>query len=149
MAQKTRRPRKGSALPADLKAFDFVSSHLVGEGRNRLVYLHPDGKHVLKVPRVVHGLEDICACSRKECTCLGELDNWAEATAYGRQSPDPDPTWIRYASCRLLPGTSILEMELVDTSTKAKKPSWADCIDCQQVGLNAEGQWVAYDFGID
>ena len=57
---------------------------------------------------------------------------------------------ITYAQCRGIHdknGVPLLEMErvypLIETD---KRPSWADFIDCGQIGRTLNGEIVAYDY---
>ncbi len=100
----------------------------LGEGRNRLVFLH--GNFVVKVPRNDYG----CYDNEREADI-------SRSFRHGNGG-------IHYARCRLIPGSFILVMELVDLVFKnPKENGWWDFVDCQQVGLTRFGKLVAYDFG--
>lgn len=109
-----------------MRTFKFL-----GEGRNRIVFRH--GSFAIKVP----------------LNWEGAADNRYEAETY---------RWYRsggllghYARCRLIPGTAILVMELVDLVSRSIEgcdlPEWCDWVDCGQVGLTKYGKLVAYDYG--
>lgn len=100
---------------------------LLGEGRNRSVYLLPSGKYVLKVPKN----ED------------GNRDNSLEAIRY-RNRQD----WQNLARCKMVPGTFLLVMEYVDVNIPSEeKPDWTKYVDGGQVGYTLKGKIVAYDYG--
>jgi hypothetical protein len=105
-----------------------IPYQLLGVGRNRVAFLLPSGKYVLKVPR----------------NDAGVADNYHEARFGG--------TW-NYAKCKLvnLCGISCLIMEYLDYEPIYEEydllPDWTMSVDCCQVGYNRKGKLLAYDFG--
>lgn len=105
-----------------------IPYQLLGVGRNRVTFLLPSGKYVLKIPRNDSGV----------------WDNHHEARLSG--------TW-NYARCKLvnLCGIWCLVMEYLNCETIYKEydslPDWTIGVDCCQVGYNRKGKLLAYDFG--
>ncbi len=95
----------------------------LGAGRHRVAFGNPFV--VVKLPLISEGF----------------LDNTWELDHF-RRWKDP-----HYARCRLLmvEQVPLLVMERLWLS-QAPKPSWADFIDCQQVGQTPDGVWKAYDY---
>lgn len=111
---------------------DYQSKYkIIGCGRNRLVFADRDW--VLKVP----------------CNTAGMFDNEHEYQVYKRsQQLEHISGEIRYARCRMC-GPYVLVMEQLDTSIDRESfPSWASWVDCGQVGLDRQGRFAAYDYGI-
>lgn len=103
---------------------------LVGEGRNRIAYLSPSGKTVLKVPK----------------NEAGRIDNLVEHLRYTNYRKNGI-----YAPCRFLPGTDILVMEFVSQINwydipDNEWPDWLHNIDCAQAGINKSGRILAFDY---
>lgn len=94
----------------------------IGEGLRRIVWLMPDKKWILKIP-----------------ANLGSINaNHSEAIKYAEDL-------FRKAKCYLV--GDFLVMEYVeDMSWNPDTPTWTYKIDCNQVGYNADGQLVAYDY---
>lgn len=103
---------------------------LIGEGRNRSVFLLPSGKYVLKVPKNFDG----------------ELDNWREARRFKVRKEN---NYLPLARCKMVPNSHLLVMEFVNTKyiDPDERPRWTDFIDCAQVGYTGKGILVAYDYG--
>ena len=103
------------------RAYMPIEMHKVGEGRNRIVYDYKPG-WVIKFPKNENG----------------ELDNWRESRWNSKEIP--------IAKCYLedIEGQCCLVMEKLKPA-KGPFPSWVDFIDCQQVGINSNGELVAYD----
>lgn len=107
---------------------DYQLTYLAS-GFSRHVFLSRSGKNVVKVPANYKGVED----------------NHREARLWSRWKRGPDTNGIRYAKCRIVPGTDVLIMELVEETTGDNRPRWADYVDSGQVGRNQRGEIVAYD----
>jgi hypothetical protein len=116
---------------------------LLGEGAFRKTYLSSSGKFVYKIPTS----EDGFRCNERE----HQLYRKKNKDNYGRL------THAQIARCRLSK-SGILVMELVKPSKTCYKgykaesvdlepPPWAGLIDSSQVGLNRDGNWVAFDYG--
>ncbi len=97
---------------------------LLGKGRHRTVYALPDGRWVLKVPNDPD---------------WGLASNDREARNYQQD------TTGKLAACYMLSNGNLV-MERV-TAPYMPLPEWCDYVDCGQVGLNASGALVAYDYG--
>lgn len=130
---------------------------LLGEGRMRRTFLAPHKRFVLKFPTSQCGLDG----------------NKSEAELYARWKNKPDTSryGMVYAPCRLIQN-SILMMWAVqeafgesdgdreardnqkmikfyrdrDRYNDTRIPAWAREVDCQQVGILANGRVVAYDY---
>lgn len=103
------------------KSFKFL-----GEGRNRITFLTPSGKYVVKVP-----LNE-----------AGVYDNWKES-----KSCKSDFNLMREhkARCRML--GFMLVMEFVEEKiSRDDLPEWTCWVDCGQVGLTWKGKLVAFDY---
>lgn len=99
-------------------------------GRNRLSYLSPSGRNVVKIP-----LND-----------YGAHDNNDEAFHFRRERAK----WFPLARCRLFCDGLLLVMEWVEIDPNweySDLPEWATWVDSGQVGLNRKGEFVAYDYG--
>lgn len=97
----------------------------LGTGRNRAVYLLPGNRNVIKIP-----LND-----------EGVFQNEYEARSAKRDD------WLyrwQKARCRLI--FPCLIMEYVELGPFSDLPDWSDYVDCQQVGKNRLGNFVAYDW---
>jgi hypothetical protein len=122
----------GEINPEGLKKIDDIFAEAgfqrLGAGRNRIVFLSPSGRNVVKVP-----IND-----------WGISNNTTEAL-YWRER---DQKTVPLARCRIFCDGLLLAMETVDTLSRwtyADLP-WAVQIDCGQVGRNRKGQFVAYDY---
>lgn len=110
---------------------DLNSLPLIGTGRHREVLMLPSNKHVIKIP-----------LNKK-----GEKDNQYEYTTRSNQD--------YYAKCRLVPGTNFLIMEYLTRIDSiydiifrlGKIPEWVWTIDSLQVGFNATGKLLVFDYG--
>lgn len=100
----------------------------VGFGRNRAVFRR--GSYVVKVP-----VND-----------AGVADNQHEAYLFQRYGKTRG--YVAYARCRM--AGVILVMEYVEHVgwSPQNKPDWTWSVDCGQVGRNAKGELLAYDFGL-
>ena len=99
---------------------------LIGTGRNRIVYRR--GNVVIKYPIKPEG----------------EYDNRHEANMFRQYGKSG---FIPYARCRMFKGY-ILVMEYVEhIGWQKNQPRWCDFVDCGQIGKDAKGQLVAYDYG--
>lgn len=116
---------------------------MLGTGMYRNTYISPSGKYVYKVPHNPDGI----GCNEREHALFRIKEKKGYAGLERHQ----------YARCRLAP-SGILVMELVkpyfmsdkangSPTTDQPPPDWAEMIDTGQVGLNREGNWVAYDYG--
>lgn len=120
---------------------DLSKCKLLGQGRNRMVFLLPSGLNVIKVPLNEDGI----------------IDNWHEHCI--RSTGNPYDHQKTRARCRILPGSNCLIMEYLTvmfypdlleyyTPRKMKIPDWIGSIDCSQVGLSLTGKVKAYDYGL-
>lgn len=99
---------------------------LIGEGRNRLTYLSPSKKYVIKVPKNPEGIRNNFFEAR-DC----KKDSWL----YRNQK----------AKCRMW--GYLLVMEYVKPVYNFwELPNWILTVDCQQVGYDRKGNLVAFDF---
>lgn len=102
----------------------------LGEGRNRRVFLSPNGRYVVKVPK----------------NDQGYWDNVSEHRAYRCGG------WLgkgRHARCRIHAESGILVMERVRCESSPDvldANQWTSAVDCGQVGWTHDGRLVAYDF---
>ena len=98
-------------------------------GRNRVAFLSPSGRNVVKIP-----LND-----------YGVADNSSEAVRWRKERAD----WYPLARCRLFCDLLVV-MEVVDRCSLdyGKLPSWVSWVDCGQVGYNRRRKLVAYDYGL-
>ena len=99
----------------------------IGTGRHRVAF--GNDRVVFKIPKNDNGFHD----------------NAWEFRKYLKRTKDTLPL----AKCRLIDikNIPVLVMELVKPiPPKEKLPSWVDCVDCQQVGRNKNGDIVAYDY---
>jgi len=102
----------------------------LGEGRTRRVFLSRSGKYVVKIP--LNG--------------EGEHANFIEARDF---SLNRFLGQEKLARCRevCLNGKWCLVMERVyPASIEENLPSWADFVDCRQVGYTRRKNLVAYDW---
>jgi hypothetical protein len=123
-------PRRDTTMSTPQKCLADSGWKLVGQGRNRVVYAR--GRVVVKVPR-------------PNDNGVGLADNHREAYTFKVCGTGPTKDGVCYARCRLLKNGWLM-MEKVEPLTEPA-PSWADWIDCQQVGKTHTGRVVAYDFG--
>lgn len=105
----------------------------LGAGRNRVVF-QVNPKWVVKIPRNSAGFTD---------------NDWEGSVSNSPESTEDD---IQYARTIMvyLEGCPLLFMEYV-TQAEVKYeelPDWVGFVDCGQVGYNASGKLVAYDYGI-
>lgn len=109
----------------------------VHEGRTRNVF--DMGKYVVKIPRNSDGIVD---------------NDWEGSVSDG---DDPNPNDVQLARTRLAywKGIPVVFMEKVsypsDDEIKQRLgflPDWTASVDCGQVGFNAKGRLVAYDYGL-
>lgn len=111
---------------------DLTDLGLLGCGRLRAVFLLPGGRNVLKIPLNESGISA----------------NYSEAYRYKYRSKNGlrwnEINTFKLARCRLL--GCLLVMEYVKPGPIDERPKWADFVDCQQVGLNRQNEWVAYDY---
>jgi hypothetical protein len=104
----------------------------IGEGCERTVFASRNRATVIKMPRNFSG---DAANGRELCP-----DNWlGDKNRYARAWEDKQLTEQT--------GLLIIRMEWVRPVIRGKLPKWADAVDCAQVGYNAAGRLVAYDFG--
>lgn len=104
---------------------------LLGEGRNRKVYISKDKKRVIKLAK----------------NWDGTTDNHHEYRVQKNEK--------FFAKCKLfifkISGIEFLIMEYlepINTFKLKNKPFWIDFIDCGQVGIDNKGELKAYDFGL-
>lgn len=131
----------GSLSRAEAQPYIHAFVHLrtifgepIGEGKDRIVFLSRDRKSVIKMPR----------CANCEIANERELhpNAWLEPQQYAR-------TW-RDDQLSDQTGILIIRMEhvrLVVGAHHGELPDWASAVDCSQVGYNAAGNLVAYDWG--
>lgn len=97
----------------------------IGEGSERLVFRL--GNHVVKIPTKESGI------SANECELY-------------TQGPRLAVTSENHTLGEYL-GVLVINMEYVTHTGFSEKSDWTWGIDCGQVGRNAKGRLVAYDFG--
>lgn len=107
--------------------FDILKCKYLGQGRNRIVYLLPSGKNVIKIPINEYGL----------------YNNWDEATIFSRRE---DGCYIPLARCKMVKDTPYLIMEYVEQTKDPYVEPWTYSVDCSQVGYTRSGKLVAYDY---
>lgn len=123
-------------LRQELEAKGFT---YLGSGRHRRSFLCPSNKYVLKVPKNANG----------------ELANEQEVRIYRKSLVKPCD--IKFARCRQFFWKDFLcnIMEYVQPLRNyevdklhhvGELPDWVWAIDCEQVGYNARGEVVAYDY---
>lgn len=117
--------------PLALECLDLVKKYKgrkwLGFGRTRAVFR--ERGYVVKVP-----MND-----------SGVADNHHEAYLFQRYGKKD--SFIPYARCRMV--GMLLVMEYVEhVGWRKTDPNWTGYVDCGQVGLNAKGQLLAYDFGL-
>lgn len=103
----------------------------LSEGRNRRVFLSPNGRYVIKVPK----------------NDTGYRDNVFEHRVYRRGGRRLSKR--RYARCRIHVESGILVMERVcyEVSDEVLNANpWTMYVDCAQVGWTHDGRLVAYDY---
>jgi hypothetical protein len=124
----------------------------LGTGRHRMTYLSPNKRFVLKFPTCCYGIQ----ISKRE-DALWSMFHW---------EPTPNGTYV--APCRMIGGVILMMRAMVELygdsdscdigrevlgqsscDSKHEIPSWAERLDCGQVGRLANGRIVAYDFGSD
>ena len=113
-----------------IKIDKYLSSNYVkiGEGRSRKVYSL--GKLVVKIPK----------------NSDGYFDNVFEREHFLRARRGEDV--IPFVNCYLITIDSVplLFCEKIEINIEGKElPDWASYVDCQQVGVNSRGMFVAYD----
>lgn len=133
-------------IKGDVKAFKKKNKcrlELIGSGRHRETFRilgNPKmSKWVLKVP--ASGVTAIEA-------------NREEAALYKKYRLKRGKTGVRYAPCRLIPGTDLLLMMKVKRISykKAEEIPWSHDIDCRQIGVlpsRKRKTVVAFDYGMD
>lgn len=116
--------------------FDLLKCKYLGCGRNRIVYLLPSGKNVIKIP----------------LSEAGENNNYDEAFRYSKRIERKS---IPLARCRMVKDTPYLIMEYVIDPfaiqhrrkyTLCNMPTWVEFVDCRQVGYTRQNKLVAYDY---
>lgn len=132
----------------------------VGMGKDRITFLSPNKRYVLKFPKDSGGVD---------------CNAW-EAKLWRQYKRGPDPDGVYYAPCRLmkngilmmwavtelsggtegcdagrsyLGGKDNYDYELDDNTPKrsANLPDWVATVDCCQVGYLRNGKLAAYDYG--
>jgi hypothetical protein len=110
----------------------------LGAGRHRIVYRAPNGNRVIKIAHCVEGIEankQEYLLSTDPCYRIQTLRfvNVPTAKVFGIGS---------------VLGLSIISMEWVDSHTAFSLPAWSHNVDGRQVGINVDGEFVAYDFSM-
>jgi hypothetical protein len=135
---------------------DRLGFKLLGEGRMRRTFLSPHKRFVLKFPTSAYGLDG----NRSEARLYQKFKNRPDTHRYG----------MVYAPCRLIQdsilmmwavkeafgnsdgdrearsGQSDIMFTSADRYNDSRIPRWAVEVDCQQVGILANGRMVAYDY---
>jgi hypothetical protein len=129
---------------AEAKAQASKEFHYLGQGRHRETY-DIGGGLVLKLPRFADGEianEDEAAISAGE-----RPYNWFDWGTIDEADLPANPCEC-FADCVLVDyhGVKALLMEKVTPVDPWVAPAWAKAIDSRQVGLNAQGKIVAWDF---
>lgn len=101
---------------------------VIGEGRNRIVFLKDDNT-VIKFPLREYGM----------------YDNQSEADRFFRYGKTGDIIPSAKCSIFFLNNIALLEMERIHLLKDQEVPKWADYVDCQQVGVNKDGVILAYN----
>ena len=123
-------PRVYTGLASFEVKLDEEGFEYLGAGGTRKVYRR--GDIVIKIP----------------INSSGIYDNEREASAYKYYKNHETPDGFYLAPCRLLSNGCLMmkRVELIDNYEEL--PSWADYIDCQQVG-RYHARYVAYDYAND
>lgn len=121
---------KHRAWPRSVSEAFKMGLEPLGCGKDRHTFALPGGRNVIKYPRCTEGMD-------------ANYDEAALFRIYGQKGHPK----IGLARCRLIPGTSILVMEVVERAEwKSGLPSWCAWIDGGQVGYTRRGVLVAYDY---
>ena len=121
--------KRGEPLIVGKRTLEFL-----GQGSTRSVYALSD-KWVLKVPHDRWG------------PGVGQAANNWEAHVFKVQGRKPDANGIVRAKCRLLSNGWLVMERVKSVAYSNMLPAWARLIDCCQVGIAHDGQYVAYDYG--
>lgn len=128
--------------------FDYV-----GKGRHRVTYMAPHKRFVLKFPNNQSGLDASCR----------EADWWKT------HHWQPNTRGVQFAPCRMIGGVILMMRTVVSmyghtngckngrntlkqtdvddcNHTTQQLPKWAGWVESCQIGILANGRWVAYDY---